>query len=45
MKKPKSKNKTAPWHTFPPNIKEWTDEDHALGWLVHLPRDLLRNHI
>ncbi len=34
MKKPKSKNKTAPWHTFPQNIKEWTDEDHALGWLV-----------
>jgi len=34
MKKPKPKNKTAPWHTFPQNIKEWTDEDHALGWLV-----------
>jgi hypothetical protein len=34
MKKPKSKNTTAPWHTFPQNIKEWTDEDHALGWLV-----------
>ena len=34
MKKPKSKNKTAPWHTFPQNIKGWTDEDHALGWLV-----------
>lgn len=34
MKKPKSKTKPAPWHTFPQNIKEWTDEDHELGWLL-----------
>jgi hypothetical protein len=49
MKKPKSKNKTAPWHTFPNNIKEWTDEDHALGWLVRglrfTPRSSSQPHL
>src|SRR5450631_946067 len=34
MKKQKPKTKTPPWHTFPQNNKEWTDEDHALGWLL-----------
>jgi len=49
MKKRKSKNKTAPWHTFPQNIKEWTDEDHALGWLVRglrfTPRSSSQPHL
>ena len=49
MKKRKSKNKTAPWHTFPQNIKEWTDEDHALGWLVRglrfTPRSSSKPHL
>ena len=49
MKKPKSKKKTAPWHTFPNNIKEWTDEDHALGWLVRglrfTPRSSSQPHL
>ena len=34
MKKPKPRNKTAPWHSFPNSIKDWTDEDHALGGLA-----------
>jgi hypothetical protein len=49
MKKPKSKNKDAPWHTFPENIKEWTDEDHALGWLLRglrfTPRSTSKPHL
>src|ERR1035437_6239940 len=49
MKKPKSKTKPAPWHTFPNNIKEWTDEDRALGWLVRglrfTPRSSSQPHL